>query len=90
MKSVQRLTSNRDFKKVVLEGYFEQEAIRLVLMKSDPSQLDAESQAYLLKQMDGIGAFRHYLNTINQIGMMAEKAIVEDELTREELLAEEL
>ena len=40
--------------------------------------------------MDGFGAFRHYLNTSNQMGMLADKAIVEDDLTREELLSEEL
>lgn len=90
MKSVQRLTTNRDFKKVFLEGYFEQEAIRLVLLKSDPSLQGAEDQAALIKQMDAIGSVRQYLNTVNQLGRMAEKAISEDEATRDELLAEDL
>ena len=33
--SLEKLIKNRDFKKVITEGYFEQEAIRLVLLKAD-------------------------------------------------------
>ena len=37
-----------------------------------------------------VGHFRQYLNTVMQIGRMAEQGIKEDEETRQELLAEEL
>lgn len=90
MKSVERLTKNRDFKAVILEGLFEQEAIRLVTLKGDPSMQSAEDQEAILKQMDAIGGLRSYLTATMQMGRMAEKAIKEDEETREEMLAEEL
>lgn len=90
MKSVERLTKNRDFKLVVLEGFFEKEAIRLVTLKADPNMQDAESQEAIIKQMDAIGAFRQYLSALIQMGRMAEKAIADDEATREAILEEEL
>ena len=33
--SLERLLNNRDFKKVIVEGYFEKEAARLVHLKAD-------------------------------------------------------
>lgn len=88
--SLEKLTKNRDFKAVVLEGYFESEAVRLVLLKADPSMQDEESQKEIVKQIDAIGSFRQYLRTVMQLGDMASKAKDDYEQTREELLAEEL
>lgn len=90
MKSVDRLTKNRDFKAVFLDGYFEKEAVRLVLLKADPNMQSEESQAEIIKQMDSIGSVRQYLSAIIQMGRMAEKAIADDEATREAILEEEL
>jgi predicted ATPase with chaperone activity len=90
MKSLDRLTRNRDFKALFLEGYFEKEPVRLVTLKADPNMQDAESQEAIIKQMDAIGTVRQYLSGILQMGRMAEKAIADDEATREEMLAEEL
>ena len=88
MKSLDKLTRNRDFKNVVLDGFFEKEAIRLVTLKSDPNMQDEDSQRAIIAQMDAIGGFRQYLSGVLQMGRMAQKAIVEDQETREELLAE--
>ena len=55
--AVDRLRSNKDFKKIVIEGYFEKEAIRLVHLKADPSMQSAASQQSINQQMDAIGAF---------------------------------
>ena len=87
-KSVQRLQKNRDFKSVVLEGFFEREAVRLVLLKADPAMQSAEDQKAIVQQMDAIGAFRQYLGACLHLGRMAEKALEDDEETRAELLAE--
>ena len=86
--ALERLRNNRDFKKVVLEGYFEKEAIRLVHLKSDFNMQSAESQANILDQINAIGALSGYFNTVRHQGMLAEKAILSDEETRDELLAE--
>lgn len=81
------LLVNSYFKKVILEGYFEQEAIRLVHLKSDPAMESAASQASILKQMDAIGSLKQYFTTVQHQGSLAQKAIEFDEATREELLA---
>lgn len=90
MESLLKLTKNRDFKKVVLEGYFEKEASRLVLLKADPSLQKDEDQNQIMNQINAIGYVRQYFNTIMQLGRMAERSLEADENTREELLGENL
>ena len=86
--ALERLRNNRDFKKVIIEGFFEKEAIRLVHLKSDFNMQDPESQASILSQIDAIGVLSQYLNNVRNQAMLAGKAIEADEQTREELLAE--
>jgi hypothetical protein len=61
-KLVLKLKGNRDFQKVVLEGYFEQEAIRLVHLKASPHMQAPDKQAYIVGAIDAIGAFKGYLD----------------------------
>ena len=89
-RSLERLRSNRDFKAVIMEGYFKEEAIRLVHLKSSASMQDADSQASIIRDMDAIGALNQYFNTLNHRAMLSEKAIEDDSATREELLSEEI
>jgi len=89
-KSLDRLTHNNDFKSLIIEGYFEKEAIRLVSLKGDPNMQDSDSQTALIKQMDAIGGLRQYLSAVLQLARMSEKALIEDEETRDEILAEEV
>lgn len=86
--SMERLTNNRDFKKVINEGYFEQEAIRLVHLKADPNMQSADAQKSIIGQMDAIGAFKQFIQLVSFKGDMANKALASDEQTRDELLAE--
>ena len=88
MKALQRLTNNRDFKTLVLSGYFEKEPVRLTMRKADPAMQTPENQAAIIRDLDAIGQFRMYLNGVMQMGRMAEKAIKDDEAMREEILAE--
>lgn len=87
-KSITRLVKNRDFKKIILDGYFEQEAIRLVMLKADGNFQTSEAQADIIKQMDGIGSLRSYLHTVTQLGAMSARALEEDEETLADLRAE--
>ena len=87
-KSMERLMSNRDFKKVFLEGYFEKEAVRLVFLKSDPNFQTPEAQSDLIKQMDAIGSMRHYCNSILIMGDQFKAAITESEDTLDDIRAE--
>ena len=88
--SVERLFSNRDFKKVVMDGYLEKEAIRLVHLKAHPAMQSAESQASIISQIDAIGTFTQFLGSTEQQGRLALKAIADGEQMREELIAEGL
>ena len=87
--ALERLRNNRDFKEIINKGYFEQEAIRLVHLKGDPSMQTAEYQDSIIKQMDAIGALNQYFNTVFHRASLAEKAIASDEEARDELLAED-
>lgn len=83
--SLERLFSNKDFKKVILEQYLESEAIRLVHLKADPNMQDEDSQKTILQQMDGIGCLRSFFRNVQHQKMLAEKAIEEDERTLDEM-----
>lgn len=85
-----RLRGNKDFKTVILTGYFEQEAVRLVHLKADPNMQSVESQRSIVSQMDAIGALNQYFNTVTHKAMLAVKTVTADQQTLEELAAEEL
>lgn len=81
MDAIDRLTRNRDFKKVFTEGYFEREPARLVKMKADPSSQTPEAQASILRQIDAIGTLHQYLRTQHVLGQMAQRDLAEHEQT---------
>ena len=86
--TLERLRNNRDFKKIILEGYFEKEAVRLVHLRSDPNMQSNESRLAIDKQIDAIGTLHQYFQTITTMASMAQRGLVADEATRDELLAE--
>ena len=88
--ALERLRGNRDFKKVVLEGYFEQEAIRLVHLKSDPNMQAPAIKQSIESQIDAIGQLSQFFSTALQKASMASRQIEADQETIEELAAEEL
>lgn len=82
------LVSNKDFKTVVRDGYLKEEAVRLVLLKADPSAASAEMQASIADGIVAIGHFNQYLRTVQALGSMAAKSLGEYEDLRTELLDE--
>lgn len=88
--ALERLRGNRDFKKVVLEGYFEQEAIRLVHLKSDQNMQSPTIQQSIVNQIDAIGQLSQFFSTAVQKASMASRQIESDQDTIEELAAEGL
>jgi hypothetical protein len=80
-----RLFVNRDFKKVVLEGYFREESIRLVHLLADPNMQTAEKQTAIVNEMRAVGAFREYLRMVEHKASLASKSIAFDEETLAEL-----
>lgn len=87
--ALERLKSNKDFKLLVSEGYFEKEAIRLVHAKSNPGLQSPEMQTSILTQINAIGNLNMYFQTVAHQAALARKSIEQDEEARDEILAEE-
>lgn len=83
--ALERLFANKDFKAVMLSGYMEKEAIRLVHLKADLNMQTPDKQQSVLTQIDAIGAVSSYFNNVRHQAMLAAKAIDADEATIEEL-----
>lgn len=88
--ALERLRGNRDFKKVVLEGYFEQEAIRLVHLKSDPNMQAPAIKQSIDDQIDAIGQLSQFFAAALQKSNMASRQIEADQEAIEELASEGL
>lgn len=88
--ALERLMYNADFKKVVMQGFFEKQAIQLVHSKADPALQDKENQEFIMKQLDAIGTLNQYFRNIGNQADLARKAIDAAEITRSELLRENL
>lgn len=89
-KALDRLSNNRDFKKVVTEGYFKDEAVRLVLTKANPACSTDEIQKAIIRDIDAIGSFRQYLGQIQHNAEMATKALADCEGHRQYLHSQEV
>lgn len=87
-KALERLESNRDFRKIIADGYFREEAVRLVHLKADPVMQTPEKQASIIRQMDSIGNLTDYFNTVRQKGVMSANTITDCETDRDALLNE--
>lgn len=88
--ALERLHHNSDFKKIVLEGYFKDEAVRLVHLKADPNMQDSNRQANIIKDMDAIGSLRMYFGTIYHRAEWSKSAIAAGEEELESLRNEEI
>ena len=83
-----KLFKNKEFKKVVLDYYFKEEAARLVMAKS--SSLNEEQKKMIDNMMYGIGALSNFFDSVLTRGTQAEQAYRDDELARTEILQEDL
>jgi hypothetical protein len=88
--ALERLYSNRDFKKIVLTGYFEKEAVRLVHLKAAAESIDLAVQKSIVDKIDAIGTFSNYLKDITLMSGLAGKTASADEQTRNDILFEGL
>jgi len=88
--AIKRLRNNTDFKTVILSGYFEKEAIRLVHLKADQNMQSPAIQQSIVSQIDAIGSLSQYLDVVLFKADLAEKTLIADQETVEQLAAEEL
>lgn len=85
-----RLQKNKDFQSLIMEGFLEKHAVRQVQLKAHPGLQDEKQQNMMNMQITAIGGFKQYLVNVYTEGMNAEVTLVNDEKTREEILAEDL
>ena len=83
-----KLTASETFKDVITEGYFKEEAARLVMAKS--SGLNADQLKLIDNMQYGIGALANFIESVMRRGAEMDQAVGEHEQTREEILAEEV
>lgn len=83
------LRSNRDFNKLITDGFLKEQAVRLVHLKADPNMQAPHQQAAIVRDIDAIGVLAEYFNMVRIQAANAVKQITDAEETRAELLAEE-
>jgi len=88
-EQMERLLQNPDFKAVFSEGYFRDEAARLVSLLADQEMSAPEKQTELIKDMQGISAMQLYILNVRRLGAQMEQALRAHEEALEEIRAEE-
>ena len=81
-----RLLNNDDFNTIISEGYFQNEAAKLVMLRAAPEMQDPEMRAVIDRQLDSIGYLRQHFLMINAFGRTAEKTLADNEETMAEIL----
>lgn len=70
-----RLKANKDFQNIFMKGYFEKEAIRLVMIKSSVATQAENVQKRIISDIDAIGSLFTYLQKVLSDGDQAETYI---------------
>lgn len=84
-EALERLYRNPDFQNIVVKGYFEREAVRLVHLKGDPAMRAPEHQAAIIQDMDGIAALHSHFRVILMQAQQMREAIQDGEEALEEI-----
>jgi hypothetical protein len=88
--SLDRLRKNKDFKKVFLKMYLEDEPARLTSLLAHPGTQTEAMQTDIVYQLRAISEFGQYMTKIFQMGHSAKESLDEHEGTRDELMTEGL
>ena len=83
-----KLTASEPWKDVIDNGYFKEEAARLVMAKS--ASLTPEQMKIIDNMQYGIGALANFIESVMRRGAEMDQALGEHEETRDEILAEEV
>lgn len=84
---LRKLESNREFRKIFLEGYFKDEAARLTALSAEPSQEKARPQIML--EIQAISCVRQFLRNIGMMGDIAERELRDNQEALDEVRAME-
>jgi len=89
MEALIRLSHNKDYEEIFLNGFFKDYAIQQVMLKGEPSQQGPDDQAAIIRNIDSIAAVRVHLHAIMAQGRQMEDALTDHEQTRDELHEED-
>jgi len=82
--ALRRLESNPDWKLIVDDGYFRDYAVSRVMLRSNDN-LPQDVRDKLISDIDGIGAFRKFLDTVMINGEHAASGLEDAIATRDEI-----
>lgn len=85
---VRQLSENPVFKRLVMDGYFVQEASRLAHLSSDPT-IDEKIRGFVMRDLAGPGALKRYFQTIINMGNAAASEIRQAEEALDDIRSEE-
>lgn len=88
-ETLQTLQKNTAFKKVISEGYLQNEVLRISTQLAHPGLQSPESQALLQIQLRAIAQLSEYFRVIEIQGENAASAIEQAQSTIEDILASE-
>jgi len=88
--ALDKLRNNRDFIKLIVDGYLKDEAVRLVHLKADPNMDSPAHQAAIDRDISAIGVLNQYFNLVDSRARIAGKQMNDIEETRAELLNEQV
>ena len=77
--SLEKLFATREFKDIFEDGYFKEEAARLVGLMTDPEFASKDRQEEIRNDMLGISATRQYLMNVHRLGVSLERQIASSE-----------
>lgn len=86
--TLNRLMKHKDFIEVIRDGYFKEEAYRLVELKAAPQMQGDVSQKAITQAIDAIGGLQQHFNKIWVLGEQA-RSLIENAEQELQLLAEE-
>ena len=84
-EALRRLERNEDFKKLIIEGYLEKEAVRLVGLLMDSEMQEDLEKDLINKELYGISSMRLYLRNVHLIAAQMKNQVARSEEVLEEL-----
>ena len=87
-KALEELHEDERFKKVVLEGYFDEEAKRLFGLLTTPTSLKRDQLENVMDKLSAIRNFKGYFKEILLQAGMAPSQIEEEEAYRQQVTAD--
>jgi len=83
--ALERLRANPDYQLLIQQEYLEKQPQRIAMARGNPN-LSEEQRSMVLRDLDGIGSFAGFLNTVIFEGFHAEEALAahQEDLVEEE------